>query len=183
MGYALFAQRKVQLTGQLNSVSLQQTQRSNEQFLLATQTLSLQQKMTSLQTAQATDLADLYALLSISQSESGFDFESVSNEVQEGESKSERARLEEVMKKYNLTNSSTRENVNAKIKEEEQKNQQELDAINRQIYTVSIKEQAVEMQVKRLDTQITTLQQQLESIEDAESDAIDRATPKFSGVG
>ena len=43
MGYALFAQRKVQLTGQLNAVSLQQTQRSNEQYLLATNTLSLQQ--------------------------------------------------------------------------------------------------------------------------------------------
>ena len=44
MGYALFAQRKVQLTGQLNLVQLQQTQRSNEQYALATHTLSLNQE-------------------------------------------------------------------------------------------------------------------------------------------
>ena len=45
MGYALFAQRKVCLTIQLNMVQLQQTQRSNEQYLLATRTLSLQQQL------------------------------------------------------------------------------------------------------------------------------------------
>ncbi len=182
MGYALFAQRKVQLTGQLNSVSLQQTQRSNEQFLLATQTLSLQQKMTSLQTAQATDLADLYALLSISKSDGGFDFDSLSKQKENGESLSEYDRLKKVLSQYGLSDNSDRDSVNAKIKEEEQKNQQELDAINREIYLVSIKEQAVEMQVKRLDTQISSLQKQLEAVEDAEGSAIDRATPKFKGV-
>ena len=64
MGYALFAQRKVQLTGQLNLVQLQQTQRSNEQYMLATQTLSLQQQMSSIQAAQSLELADLYEELS-----------------------------------------------------------------------------------------------------------------------
>ena len=73
MGYALFAQRKVQLTGQLNLVQLQQTQRSNEQYLLATQTLSLQQQMTSLQSAQSLDLAELYELLSKTTEESKAD--------------------------------------------------------------------------------------------------------------
>ena len=63
MGYALFAQRKIQLTGHLNLVSLQQTQRSNEQYLLATRTLSLQQQMTSLQSAQSLELAELYGQL------------------------------------------------------------------------------------------------------------------------
>ena len=46
MGYALFANRKVQVTGQINSVSLLQTQSSNEQYLLATNTLSLNQQLT-----------------------------------------------------------------------------------------------------------------------------------------
>ncbi|MCD7878571.1 MAG: hypothetical protein LUG16_01400, partial [Candidatus Gastranaerophilales bacterium] len=64
MGYALFAQRKVVLTGQINSVSLQQTQRSNEQYNLATRTLSLNQQLSSLQVSQSTELADLYASLS-----------------------------------------------------------------------------------------------------------------------
>ncbi|MCD7879193.1 MAG: hypothetical protein LUG16_04585, partial [Candidatus Gastranaerophilales bacterium] len=64
MGYALFAQRKVVLTGQINSVSLQQTQRSNEQYNLATRTLSLNQQLSSLQVSQSTELADLYTSLS-----------------------------------------------------------------------------------------------------------------------
>ena len=60
MSYALFAQRKLTLTGQLNCVSLQQTQRSNEQYQLATNTLSLQQQLSSLQASQAGELAELY---------------------------------------------------------------------------------------------------------------------------
>ena len=45
------------------------------------------------------------------------------------------------------------------------------------------KENAIEMEVKRLDTQVSSLQKQLEAVEEAESSAIDRATPKFNGVG
>ena len=39
------------------------------------------------------------------------------------------------------------------------------------------------MEVKRLDTMVTALQQQLEAVEQAEGQAIQRATPKFKGVG
>ena len=63
MGYALFAQRKLVLDGQLNSVQLQQTQRSNEQYALATQTLSLQQQLTSMNASQSGELAALYEQL------------------------------------------------------------------------------------------------------------------------
>ena len=64
MGYALFASRKLVLDGQLNCVELQQTQRSNEQYNLATKTLSLQQQMSSIQAAQSEELAALYSDLS-----------------------------------------------------------------------------------------------------------------------
>ena len=147
MGYALFAQQKVSLTGQINSISLQQTQRSNEQYNLATRSLSLQQKMSSLQVSQATELADLYSNLA-----------SASDSVQ-------------------------RDNINAQIKAKENEFQAEQDDINRQIYLVNIKENAIEMEVKRLDTRLSALQKQLEAIEDAESDGIEKATPKFKGVG
>ena len=63
MGYAVFAQRKVTLTGRINTISLQQTQRSNEQFVLATNTLSLQQELSSQQAAQSGQLAELYEKL------------------------------------------------------------------------------------------------------------------------
>lgn len=160
MGYALFAQRKVVLTGNLNAVSLQQTQRSNEQYMLATDSLSLQQQMTSLQASQANVLAALYKKLS----EVGSDVENpTDNDFNNFENE--------------------RASINAQIQEQEQKNQAELDTINRKIYLVSVKENALEMQIKRLDTQISSLQKQLEAVEDAEGSAIDRATPKFNGVG
>ena len=147
MGYALFAQRKLVLDGQLNNAQLQQTQRSNEQYALATQTLSLQQQLTSLNAAQSGELAELYGKLS-----------------------------EE-------TNSDARNSINAEIKSKEEAFEQEVDKINRDIYKVSVMENALEMEVKRLDTMVTALQKQLEAVEQAEGQAIDRATPKFKGVG
>ncbi len=146
MGYALFAARKLVLDGELNNAQLQQTQRSNEQYYLATKTLSLQQQLTSMNTAQSGELADLYNKLS------------------------------------NTNDSDARNSINAEIKSKEQEFETEIDDINRQIYEVSIKENAIEMEVKRLDTQVTTLQQQLQSVEEAEGQCVDRATPKFKGL-
>lgn len=147
MGYALFAQRKLVLDGQLNNAQLQQTQRSNEQYALATQTLSLQQQLTSMNASQSGELADLYAQLA------------------------------------EADDDDARSSINAQIKQKELEFEQEVDDINRQIYQVSVKENAIEMEVKRLDTMVTTLQKQLEAVEEAEGSAIDRATPKFKGVG
>ena len=147
MGYALFAQRKLVLTGSLNSVSLQQTQRSNEQYMLATNTLSLQAQLSSMQAAQATELADQYEELA------------------------------------ETTDSAKRESINAMISSMQERFKAELDDINRQIYQVGVKEQAIELEVKRLDTQYSSIEKQLEAVEEAEGEAIDRATPKFSGIG
>ena len=147
MGYALFAQRKLVLDGQLNNAQLQQTQRSNEQYALATQTLSLQQQLTSMNASQSSELAAKY------------------EELAEADNEDDRAR------------------INAEIKAKELEFEKEVDDINRQIYQVSVKENAIEMEVKRLDTMVTALQKQLEAVEEAEGAAIDRATPKFKGVG
>ena len=147
MSYALFAHRKVELTGLLNCVSLQQTQRSNEQYKLATDTLSTQQQLSGMQSSQSNELASLYGKLA------------------------------------ECDNSADRATINAEIQETEAKFDAEIDELNRKIYLISVKENTVEMQVKRLDTQVSTLQKQLEAVEQAESGGIDRATPKFQGVG
>ncbi len=147
MGYALFASRKLVLDGQLNCVELQQTQRSNEQYNLATKTLSLQQQMSSIQAAQSEELAALYSDLS------------------------------------EADGTDARDSINAQIQQKELEFEAELDDINREIYKVSVKENAIEMVVKRLDTKVTALQKQLEAVEEAEGSGIDRATPKFKGVG
>ena len=147
MGYALFAQRKLVLDGQLNNAQLQQTQRSNEQYALATQTLSLQQQLTSMNASQSGELAELYGDLA------------------------------------DAKGTDERNSINAEIKAKEEAFQQEVDKINRDIYKVSVMENALEMEVKRLDTMVTALQKQLEAVEQAEGAAIDRATPKYKGVG
>lgn len=147
MGYALFAQRKLVLTGVLNSVSLQQTQRSNEQYLLSTHTLSLQAQLSSMQASQADQLADEYEKLAKSE------------------------------------DSTERDSINNMIKAQQERFKADLDVINRQIYQVGVKEQAIELEVKRLDTQYSSIEKQLEAVSEAEGEAIDRATPKFSGVG
>ena len=147
MGYALFAQRKLVLDGQLNNAQLQQTQRSNDQFKLATRSTGLQQQLTSLNAAQSGELADLYEKLSAE------------------------------------TDTNKRDSINSEIKKKELQFEQEVDKLNREIYQISIKENAIEMEVKRLDTQVTALQKQLEATEQAEGGAVNRATPKFGGVG
>ena len=147
MGYALFAQRKLVLDNQISATQLQQTQRSNEQYFLATQSSSLQQKLSSLLSSQALELEPLYKKLAESKDQN------------------------------------TRDQVQAEIAQMQNRHKREEEAINREIYQTGIKETAIEMEVKRLDTQITTLQKQLEAVEEAESAAIDRATPKFKGVG
>ena len=147
MGYALFAQRKLVLDGQLNNAQLQQTQRSNDQFKLATRSTGLQQQLTSLNAAQSGELADLYEKLSAE------------------------------------TDTNKRDSINSEIKKKELQFEQEVDKLNREIYQISIKENAIEMEVKRLDTQVTALQKQLEATEQAEGGAVKRATPKFGGVG
>ena len=206
MSYALFAQRKLELTGLLNGLHLQQTQRSNEQLQLATNTLSLQQQLTSLQTAQSSELAQKYEHLA----EAGDKFVQVRNSKNEcvGYMDIDKAKIDEDkgyvvsdsydgktedaydsnsgfvgVEKYSDMLKDDREKVQYEIKQLEEKFKKEEDVINRQIYQVSIKENAIEMEVKRLDTKITAVQKQLEAVEEAEGAGIDRATPKFNGIG
>ena len=147
MGYALFAQRKLVLDQQLNSAQLQQTQRSNEQYMLATETLGLQQQLSSLQAAQASELAAEYEKLS------------------------------------KVTDEDQREMINAKIAQKQEEFKAEQDDINRMVYQVGVQEKAIELEVERLDTMVSVLQKQLEAVEDAEGQAIQRAIPKYSGNG
>lgn len=44
-------------------------------------------------------------------------------------------------------------------------------------------ENQLDMQQKRIETKLTAAEKQLDAVEEAEGNAIDRSTPKFSGVG
>ena len=147
MGYALFAQRKLVLDGVVNSVQLQQTQRSDEQLRLSTNTLTLQSQVSNIQASQSSVLGDLYNQLS------------------------------------SANDSNERQSINNVIEAKQREFEREIQTINNKIYMTSIKENAIEMEVKRLDTKLTALQKQLEKIEEAEGNGIEKATPQFNGIG
>ena len=147
MGYALFAQRKLVLDGVVNSVQLQQTQRSDEQLRLSTNTLTLQSRVSNTQAGQASELGKLYQQLASAE------------------------------------DSAERQTINNQIESRQKFFESEIQTINNQIYMTSMKENAIEMEVKRLDTKLTALQKQLEKIQDAEGSGIEGATPQFNGIG
>ena len=147
MGYALFAQKKLTLCGMLNSVQMQQSQRSDEQFRLSTKSLSLKNRISSIQAGQSAELAALYEELS------------------------------------SATDSTGRDQINIRIKGKEETFDAEINKINLEVNDVSNKENAIEMEVKRLDTKVTALQKQLDALKDAEGNGIDKSTPQFKGIG
>ena len=147
MGYALFAQKKLVLCGMLNTVQMQQSQRSDEQLRLATRSLSLKNTVSALQSAQSSVLSELYASLSTA------------------------------------SDSSVRDDINDEIQQKENEFEARIEALNIKVNDASNKENAIEMEVKRLDTKVTALQKQLDALQEAEGNGIDKSTPKFKGVG
>ena len=178
MGYALFAQQKLVLCGLINTVQMQQLDRSNEQMKLSTNTLTLQSKVSRLQANQADQLAKEYDKLSkYAVSDDKYD------EMKKSTLSGKEFEAEFGFSKSELGNMIKKSSIDNKIKIIQQNFESEIDGINAEIKLTSMKENAIEMEVKRLDTRLTALQQQLEKIEEAEGKGIEKATPKFSGIG
>ena len=148
MAYALFAQEKVAIVSNLNTTQLKSTQRSAELNELATDTLNLQQKESSIQIAESTQLAALYEQLAEDDGSGNVDTDK----------------------------------INMQIKALEAAFDAERSEIERDIYKASVKENIIDMDVKRLDTEITELKEQLEAVKTAEGDGIKNSTPQFNGV-
>ena len=81
------------------------------------------------------------------------------------------------------TDSTQRQSLSEDIQALELKYQAEIDAMNREVNKTSTIENLIEMEVKRLDTKVTALQKELESLQQAEGDAINKAVPQFKGIG
>lgn len=155
MGYALFANKKLLLDYRLNYYQLLQTMKQNHQYNLATEQLGLEQQKSSLGASQALELSKLYSELS-----------------RVGENEEDQDKI-----------ANQRESINAKIQELQAKHKGELDVIQQEITKIAVEEQGVELEVKRLDTQVSVTQEDLKAVEEAEGDAIGRAQPKYKGIG
>ena len=82
-----------------------------------------------------------------------------------------------------LAEASDKDAAKAEISAEEQKQKEAEEKINQQTYSLAAQENAIELQKKALETQITKWSKELEVIEKAEADGIERANPKYSGLG
>ena len=175
MAYALFAQKKLMYTGLINTIQNQQTQRADEQYKIATRTLNLQNKISAIQEGETEALAKCYEALT-----------NLSTDGTKASSAPE-AMLDSITtvsgKLIPGGKNKTKSEIESVIDEIEKDFEDEIDKINTSIKYNTTKENRIEMEVKRLDTRITALKKQLEKIEEAESEGIDKATPNFKGLG
>ena len=73
--------------------------------------------------------------------------------------------------------------LESKIKELQNKQQMEEEVIRLELSKIGMQENHLELQGKALDSQIEKYTKELESIEDAESNAIEKQTPHYNGIG
>ncbi len=64
-----------------------------------------------------------------------------------------------------------------------EKNMREDYAKNVEAKKIAAEETKLDMQMKKLETKITAIQQELQSVEQAEKTGIQNATPKYAGLG
>lgn len=76
-----------------------------------------------------------------------------------------------------------KDSINAEIAAAQKDAAAEEEVINQKTYALAKSENAIEVQKKALETQITKWSKELEQIEKAEADGIERANPKYSGLG
>ena len=104
------------------------------------------------------------------------------------------AKYKAAMAKYNAADSTAKadaraayekayEDIDLEIQKEENKKEKEIAALKNQTYSITAKENALEMEVKRLDTTLSAMQKQLEKIVEAEKTGIEKAAPSFNGQG
>lgn len=101
--------------------------------------------------------------------------------IQTGQTEQKRELYEELS---DAVDSEEREQINDEIKELELAFQEEINAINLQLYDVSAKETPMENRKKNLETNISVIEKKIEEMKKAETDGIKNATPKFgNGAG
>lgn len=76
---------------------------------------------------------------------------------------------------------SARASINAQINQVKEYYTAIEEEINQDVYAVSIKENIYEMEKGRLETQISKIEKEMETVEKALSSAIERATPQYDG--
>ena len=82
----------------------------------------------------------------------------------------------------NASGSEARQKIEDEIAKLKLEHEHELVAIENEIYQISVQEQGVEMEIKRLDTKVSVTQKDLDAVQEAEGDAIEKSIPKYKGL-
>ena len=92
--------------------------------------------------------------------------------------------LESLYRKLSqVQDESMRKSIEAEINAEQQKTQRKQEEIKLKNQQLGMEENAIELQKKKLEAIITKLEKELESVEEAEKSGIERANPKYNGLG
>lgn len=149
----------------------------NEENNMDSNTLSLQEQMSSLQSSQALELADLYKLLSFTNNNDTLGFNTfVLN-------KEERKELEALAAKYNLDiENTTRKNIHSKIQEKKSHYNSQINRINKEICINNSEEDSTAIEIEELNNKMAILRNQLSKIDEKENSKEEKVTLKFCGL-
>ena len=173
MGYALFANRKIYYTAVVNSLQLQLDQISQKRMDLANYSMSIADGVVS---------AD-EVLNDLGNSDQYMQYFAGLEQFQNGNPAyvtDQNGNQVDVGTYYYGTNATAEQKVYAEQQYQQGLAQQYAKNISQQIDKM---DNQLEMQQKRIETKLTAAQKQLEAVEQAEAQAIDRATPHYSGLG
>lgn len=99
----------------------------------------------------------------------------------------EQGYTEQIAEKYNelatAADSDARQDIQDEINAITENRELATADLNREIERISVVEARIEMEVKRLETQKSSISERLKNMSDAEAQGIQNATPKFKGLG
>ncbi len=183
MGYALFANRKLMLTSLINGLQLQLDQLMNEKQALLDYSAAVADGEVTDQD-KILGFSNYHGLCEFEQSiyddyNNYVDFQGktsanivddmVTNYINSGENIANNQDAIDAYRQYAI------ENIMRQFGIEHYKNVTAKE--------IAAQENEIEMRQKRIETKLTAYKQELQSVEQAEPQAIQNATPKFAGLG
>lgn len=173
MGYALFANRKIFYTAVVNSLQLQLDQISQKRMDLANYSMSIADGVVSSDEV----LNDLGNSDQYMQYFAGLEQFQNANPATITDANGNQM---DIGTYYYGANATPEQKVYAEQQYQQGLAEQYSKNISQQISKL---DNELEMQQKRVETKLTAAEKQLEAVEQAEAQAIDRATPHYAGLG
>ena len=153
MGYALFTARKLMLQNRLNQMNYRAMVLSQQQQNLAVQSANIQQ-ISGLRTS----LTSIYTSQQMSDA-----YESLGENASESQIDTKVNQMQAMMEKYQAKQDALTSSDSARLA------------------SIQVIDNQIDLEMKKIETEIKTTTAEMESVEKAEDSAIKAAAPKYSG--